>query len=76
MGAVNHGKCKPCPIVHSSSVCGSDGHTYSSKCKLEFQACSSSKSISVKCEGPCPCLPGQEVIKPHTEKNGESLSVC
>ncbi|XP_059372342.1 testican-1-like [Carassius carassius] len=70
MGAVNHGKCRPCPVVHSSFVCGSDGHTYSSKCKLEFQACSSSKSISVKCEGPCPCLPGQEVIKPHAEKNG------
>ncbi|XP_016131849.1 testican-1-like isoform X4 [Sinocyclocheilus grahami] len=70
MGAVNHGKCRPCPVVHSSLVCGSDGHTYSSKCKLEFQACSSSKSISVKCEGPCPCLPGQEVIKPHAEKNG------
>ncbi|XP_042593851.1 testican-1 isoform X2 [Cyprinus carpio] len=70
MGAVNHGKCRACPVVHSSLVCGSDGHTYSSKCKLEFQACISSKSISVKCEGPCPCLPGQEVIKPHAEKNG------
>uniref|UniRef100_A0A671PNG8 SPARC (osteonectin), cwcv and kazal like domains proteoglycan 1 n=1 Tax=Sinocyclocheilus anshuiensis TaxID=1608454 RepID=A0A671PNG8_9TELE len=75
MGAVNHGKCRPCPVVHSSLVCGSDGHTYSSKCKLEFQACSSSKSISVKCEGPCPCLPGQEVIKPHAEKNGELFPV-
>ncbi len=31
MVAVNHGKCRPCPIVHSSLVCGSDGHTYSSK---------------------------------------------
>ncbi len=46
------------------------------QCKLEFQACSSSKSISVKCEGPCPCLPGQEVIKPHAEKNGELFPVC
>lgn len=45
------------------------------QCKLEFQACSSSKSISVKCEGPCPCLPSQEVIKAHNEKNGKSFPV-
>uniref|UniRef100_A0A4W5RQP1 SPARC (osteonectin), cwcv and kazal like domains proteoglycan 1 n=1 Tax=Hucho hucho TaxID=62062 RepID=A0A4W5RQP1_9TELE len=46
------------------------GHT----CKLEFQACTSGKSIALKCEGPCPCLPGQELVKPHidkTEKTGD-----
>ncbi|XP_058264271.1 testican-1 [Hemibagrus wyckioides] len=69
MEAMNHGKCRPCPGVHPSPVCGSDGHTYTSKCKLEFQACVSGKNILAKCEGPCPCLPGQEVFKPHTEKN-------
>ncbi|KAF5894868.1 testican-1 isoform X1, partial [Clarias magur] len=31
MGGVNHGKCRPCPVVHPNPVCGSDGHTYSSK---------------------------------------------
>lgn len=24
-------KCKPCPVVHPSPVCGTDGHTYSTK---------------------------------------------
>uniref|UniRef100_A0A8C4SDQ6 Testican-3 n=1 Tax=Erpetoichthys calabaricus TaxID=27687 RepID=A0A8C4SDQ6_ERPCA len=68
-GVTSLAKCKPCPTLHSTSVCGSDGHTYSSKCKMEFQACSSGKSISVKCDGPCPCLPGQETVKPKANKN-------
>ncbi|XP_039630048.1 testican-1 isoform X2 [Polypterus senegalus] len=68
-GATSLAKCKPCPALHSTSVCGSDGHTYTSKCKMEFQACSSGKSISVKCDGPCPCLPGQETVKPKANKN-------
>ncbi|XP_056145914.1 testican-1 [Lampris incognitus] len=65
-----HGKCRPCSVLQAHPVCGSDGHTYSSQCKLEFQGCLSGKMISVKCEGPCPCLPGQELSKPthKTEK--------
>jgi len=47
--------CKPCHVAPLASVCGSDGHTYSSVCKLEQQACLSSKQLTVRCEGPCPC---------------------
>uniref|UniRef100_H3CFK4 SPARC (osteonectin), cwcv and kazal like domains proteoglycan 3 n=1 Tax=Tetraodon nigroviridis TaxID=99883 RepID=H3CFK4_TETNG len=48
-------KCKPCPVVHPSPVCGTDGHTYSTKCKLDYQACITGKKIAVKCPGTCPC---------------------
>lgn len=43
------------------------------KCKLEFQSCLSGKTVSVKCDGLCPCLPGRELgYTPHkTEKAGE-----
>ncbi|XP_007899535.2 testican-1 isoform X1 [Callorhinchus milii] len=68
IGGVSLAKCKPCTVVHPSPICGSDGHTYSSKCKLDYQACSSGKSIAMRCEGPCPCLPGQESVKPKNEK--------
>ncbi|XP_059820860.1 testican-3 isoform X2 [Hypanus sabinus] len=55
--------CKPCPVVHPHPVCGTDGHIYSSPCKLEYQACVSGKQISVKCEGQCPCLTDKLTIE-------------
>ncbi|VTJ86054.1 Hypothetical predicted protein, partial [Marmota monax] len=71
VGPSNLVKCKPCPVAQSAMVCGSDGHTYTSKCKLEFHACSTSKSLTSLCDGPCPCLPEPEPPKHKAEKNGE-----
>ncbi|XP_041847111.1 testican-1 isoform X3 [Melanotaenia boesemani] len=69
-----HGKCRLCSALQSTPVCASDGHTYSSKCKLEFQSCLSGKTISVKCDGLCPCLPGHELIKPPTNAEKAACS--
>ncbi|XP_027462879.1 testican-1 isoform X2 [Zalophus californianus] len=69
VGPSNLVKCKPCPAAQSAMVCGSDGHTYTSKCKLEFHACSTGKSLTILCDGPCPCLPEPEPPKHKTEKN-------
>ncbi|XP_061542272.1 testican-1 isoform X2 [Phycodurus eques] len=60
--AGTRGNCKLCSSPPSNPACGSDGHTYSSKCKLEFQSCLTGKIISVKCDGQCPCLPGQLLL--------------
>ncbi|XP_054030717.1 testican-2 isoform X1 [Dryobates pubescens] len=54
-GTKGHGNCKPCHAAPLAAVCGSDGHTYSSACKLEQQACLASKQLTVRCEGQCPC---------------------
>ncbi|XP_061045607.1 testican-1 isoform X2 [Eubalaena glacialis] len=69
VGPSNLVKCKPCPTAQSAMVCGSDGHTYTSKCKLEFHACSTGKSLTALCDGPCPCLPEPKPPKHKAEKN-------
>ncbi|XP_073723363.1 testican-2 [Misgurnus anguillicaudatus] len=48
--------CKLCPEASAGPVCGSDGHSYVSQCKLDQQACLSGKGVSVLCSGPCPCI--------------------
>lgn len=38
---------------------------------MEFHACSTGKSLTTLCDGPCPCLPEPEPPKHKAEKNGE-----
>ncbi|XP_067828533.1 testican-2 isoform X1 [Heptranchias perlo] len=47
--------CRPCQVVQTPPVCGSDGHTYTSQCKLELQVCLTGKQLTQQCEGKCPC---------------------
>ncbi|KAM8923844.1 testican-2 isoform 2-T2 [Pelodytes ibericus] len=68
--------CKPCLATQPASVCGSDGHSYSSVCKLEQQACLSSKQLTVKCQGSCPCPTEQTETTTSTDsaKQGEACT--
>lgn len=47
--------CIPCPVVKPDFVCGSDNHTYSSVCRMEFRNCMHKASVTVSCKGFCPC---------------------
>ncbi|XP_073911130.1 testican-3 isoform X3 [Castor canadensis] len=67
--------CKQCPMVYTDPVCGSDGHSYSSQCKLEYQACVLGKQISVKCEGHCPCPSDKSTSANRNVKRGFDTSI-
>ncbi|KFM76800.1 hypothetical protein X975_21642, partial [Stegodyphus mimosarum] len=59
--------CIPCPVLKPEFVCGSDNHTYSSVCRLEFRNCMHKASVTVNCKGFCPC----KSIKSDIDKNKE-----
>nr|XP_020458897.1 testican-2-like isoform X3 [Monopterus albus] len=70
------GNCKPCPISSTGPVCGSDGHNYASKCKLEQQACLTGKDITLKCSDLCPCPAATPTSKEskHESCTGQDLA--
>lgn len=51
--------CIPCPVLKPEFVCGSDNHTYSSVCRMEFRNCMHKVSVTVTCKGFCPCKGNQ-----------------
>ncbi|XP_059100698.1 testican-3 isoform X4 [Peromyscus eremicus] len=67
--------CKQCPVAYASPVCGSDGHSYSSQCKLEYQACVLGKQISTRCEGHCPCPSNKSISTGRNVKRGFDTSI-
>lgn len=48
-------RCKPCPIVQPTFICGADNRTYSSLCRLDYHNCIHRSGIKVSCKGFCPC---------------------
>ena len=52
--------CKICNNVPDSPVCGSDGITYASLCKLVQIECQEAREIGMQCNGTCPCSNKQQ----------------
>lgn len=50
-----HRSCKPCPVVSPAFLCGSDNHTYSSYCRLDYHNCIQEANVKIACKGFCPC---------------------
>lgn len=51
-------RCKPCSSVKASFLCGTDNHTYSSICRLNYYNCVQSLDVRKVCNGFCPCKGG------------------
>ncbi|XP_019719605.1 testican-2 isoform X2 [Hippocampus comes] len=68
------GNCQPCPISSTGPVCGSDGHNYASRCKLEQQACLTGKELTPKCSGLCPCSTPAPAAKQEESCTGQDLA--
>ncbi|XP_078731460.1 testican-2-like isoform X1 [Lampetra fluviatilis] len=62
-GAPGRKQCPPCPHGPRDPVCASDGHSYSSKCKMQHQACLAGKRLAMRCPGRCPCVPASDSTK-------------
>uniref|UniRef100_A0A1A8HE69 Testican-2 n=2 Tax=Nothobranchius korthausae TaxID=1143690 RepID=A0A1A8HE69_9TELE len=73
---LHENSCRPCPVAASSPVCGSDGHNYASECKLEQQACLTSKDLRIMCVGFCPCtsVPVTNTDLKHESCTGQDLA--
>ncbi|KAF8777884.1 Proteoglycan Cow like protein [Argiope bruennichi] len=63
----NQNPCIPCPVLKPEFVCGTDNHTYSSVCRLEFRNCMHKAAVKVSCKGFCPC----KSIKNDVDKSKE-----
>lgn len=48
-------RCKTCPIVKPTFLCGTDNRTYSSLCRMDYHNCIHRTSVRVGCKGFCPC---------------------
>lgn len=48
VGPSNLIKCKPCPVAQSAMVCGSDGHTYTSKVGLFVRIINTAAGLFVR----------------------------
>nr|XP_032824931.1 testican-2-like isoform X1 [Petromyzon marinus] len=62
-GGPGRKQCPPCPHGPRDPVCASDGHSYSSKCKMQHQACLAGKRLAMRCPGRCPCVPASDSTK-------------
>ncbi|XP_048512789.1 proteoglycan Cow isoform X2 [Athalia rosae] len=59
-------KCRECPVMKPTFLCGSDNRTYSSPCRLEYHNCIHHTSVHISCKGFCPCKESE--LRMHKKK--------